>query len=227
RKADRGKAFALVSPLITTPSGEKMGKTGSGVRVWLDPAQFSPYDYYQYWVNTEDAMVETYLRQFTFLLEDEIADLTSVSGEALRGAKQALAFEATALAHGVTEAEREREAALALFSGRRDASAQLSTHKLYVKGHSFVANVTSLPSTDLLAADVTDEFTLADAFIAAGLAKSRGEARRLADQGGLSVDDAKVNDVDVPFSEVLGGADAVLLRAGKKRFMRVVVTNRD
>ena len=177
RKADRGKAFALVSPLITTPSGEKMGKTGSGVRVWLDPDQFSPYDYYQYWVNTEDAMVGTYLRQFTFLLEDEIVDLTSVSGEALREAKRALAFEATALAHGVDQAELAREAAHALFAA---------------PGNRVSAADASLPTTELAAADLTDSFTLADAFVAADLAKSRGEARRLAQQGGLSVDDTKV-----------------------------------
>ncbi|MDQ3654374.1 MAG: tyrosine--tRNA ligase, partial [Chloroflexota bacterium] len=211
RKADRGKAFALVSPLITTPSGEKMGKTGSGVRVWLDPAQFSPYDYYQYWVNTDDAMVETYLRQFTFLLEDEIADLTSVSGEALRQAKAALASEATSLAHGTEEAERARGAAQSLFA----------------PGGRISADDASLPTTEILASEVIDALTVADAFVAAELVKSRGEARRLAQQGGLSVDDVKVSDVDVPFSGVLGGADAVLLRAGKKRFKRLVVRNRD
>ncbi len=207
RKADHGKAFALVSPLITTPSGEKMGKTGSGVRVWLDPEQFSPYDYYQYWVNTEDAMVEAYLRQFTFLLEDQIVELTSVSGEALREAKQVLAFEATTLAHGIEEAEHARTASRSLFA----ASGAVS------------ADDASLPTTEIAAAELTDEFTLADAFVVADLAKSRGEARRLAQQGGLSVDDVKVSDVDVPFISVLGGADAVLLRAGKKRFKRVAI----
>jgi tyrosyl-tRNA synthetase len=207
RKADQGKAFALVSPLITTASGEKMGKTGSGLRVWLDPEQFSPYDYYQYWVNTEDAMVETYLRQFTFLVEDEIVQLTSVTGEALREAKQRLAYEATALAHGVDEAEQAKAAAQSLFSA----------------GKAISADDTSLPTTEIAAGDVVDTFTLADAFVAAELAKSRGEARRLAQQGGLSVDEAKVSDIDVPFAEVLGGRGATLLRAGKKRFKRVAI----
>jgi tyrosyl-tRNA synthetase len=207
RKSDQGKAFALVSPLITTASGEKMGKTGSGLRVWLDPAQFSPYDYYQYWVNTEDAMVETYLRQFTFLIEDEIVQLTSVTGEALREAKQRLAYEATALAHGAAEAEQAKTAAQSLFSG----------------GKAISADDASLPTTTIAASDVVDTFTLADAFVAAELAKSRGEARRLAQQGGLSVDEAKVSDIDVPFGSVLGGRDATLLRAGKKRFKRVAI----
>ena len=206
RRADHGKAFALVSPLITTASGEKMGKTGSGLRVWLDPDQFSPYDYYQYWVNTDDALVGEYLRKFTFLLEEEIAELTAVSGDALREAKQVLAFEATALAHGIDEAERARDAARALFASR--------THS---------ADDPSLPTTTLTRADLGDGFILADAFIAAELAKSRGEARRLAQQGGLSVNDEKVSDVDVPFAGVIGDRSAVLLRAGKKRFKRVVV----
>ncbi|MCO5229477.1 MAG: tyrosine--tRNA ligase, partial [Thermomicrobiales bacterium] len=106
RRADGEKAYALVQPLITTPSGEKMGKTGSGLRVWLNPEMFSPYDYYQYWVNTDDAMVETYLKRFTYILDDEIADLTSVQGEALREAKRVLALEATAMAHGLEAAQQ-------------------------------------------------------------------------------------------------------------------------
>ena len=208
RRADASKAFALVSPLITTATGEKMGKTGGGVRVWLDPEQFSPYDYYQYWVNTDDSMVETYLNRFTFLPNDEIADLTSVSGEALREAKRVLAFEATALAHGIDEAERAEAAARALFAGGRAAVS---------------ADDESLPTTEIPRSDLDDSLTLADAFVRAELAKSRGEARRLAQQGGLSVDDAKVEDVDQPFAAVISERSAVLLRAGKKRFKRVAI----
>lgn len=207
RRADQGKAFALVSPLVTTASGEKMGKTGTGVRVWLDPEQFSPYDYYQYWVNTDDAMVETYLNRFTFLPNEEIAELTSVSGEALREAKRVLAFEATALAHGVEEARKAEHAARALFSGG---------------GAAITAEDASLPTTEISAAEVAD-LTLADAFVRAELAKGRGEARRLAAQGGLSVDDVKAEDVDLPLADVLAGRDAVILRAGKKRFKRLAI----
>ncbi|MGB3328036.1 MAG: tyrosine--tRNA ligase [Thermomicrobiales bacterium] len=209
RRADQGKAFALVSPLVTTASGEKMGKTGTGVRVWLDPEQFSPYDYYQYWVNTDDAMVETYLNRFTFLPNEEITQLTSVSGEALREAKRVLAYEATALAHGVEAAEQAEHAAKALFSGGAGGSA-------------ITAEDTSLPTTEIPAAEASD-LTLADAFVRAELAKGRGEARRLATQGGLSVDDVKVEDVDLPLADVLAGRDAVILRAGKKRFKRVAI----
>ena len=183
-----------------------MGKTGSGLRVWLDPEQFSPYEYYQYWVNTDDAMVGEYLRKFTFLVEDEIADLTSVSGAALRAAKQVLAYEATALAHGEAEANQSRDAANALFTSAAPT-----------------ASDASLPTTTLNAGLLNAAFTLADAFIAADLAKSRGEARRLAQQGGLSVDDVRITDVDSSFGDHLAGRTAVLLRAGKKRFKRVVV----
>jgi tyrosyl-tRNA synthetase len=207
RRADQGKAFALVCPLITTASGEKMGKTGTGVRVWLDPEMFSPYDYFQYWVNTDDAMVETYLKKFTFLPNEVIADLTSVQGEALREAKRVLALEATALAHGLDAARGAEEAAKALFGGGQQAA----------------ADDDSLPTVTISAADVTDAFTIADAFVAAGLAKGRGEARRLAGQGGLRAGDEKIEDVDQPFATILDGDNAVILRAGKKRFQRVVV----
>ena len=207
RRADAGKAYALVQPLITTPSGEKMGKTGGGLRVWLNPDMLSPFDYYQYWVNTDDAMVETYLKRFTYILDDEIAELVRVQGEALREAKRVLAFEATAMAHGLDAAVQAEAATRALFAG----------------GSGPDASDDSLPTTELSAADLTNEFTLADAFIAAELAKSRGEARRLAQQGGLRVNDEQQKDVDVPFASLLNGADAVLLRAGKKRFKRVAI----
>lgn len=210
RRADAEKAYALVQPLITTPTGEKMGKTGAGLRVWLNPEMFSPYEYYQYWMNTDDVMVETYLKRFTYILEDEIAELVSVQGEALREAKRVLAFEATAMAHGLEAAQQAEAATKALFAGA---------------GSGPSAEDASLPTTEIAAADVTDEFTLADAFVAAELAKGRGEARRLAQQGGLRVNDEPVSDPDVPFSSVLGGANAVLLRAGKKRFKRVAVTD--
>lgn len=208
RRADGGKAYALVQPLITTTTGEKMGKTGTGLRVWLDPEMFSPYDYYQYWVNTEDELVETYLKRFTYISNDEIAELTSVQGEALREAKRVLAFEATAMAHGIEEAEKAERATKALFSGARG---QVS------------ADDDTLPTTEIPRADVEGEMTLADAFVRAELAKGRGEARRLAQQGGLSVNDEKVADVDVPFAGIMGDQAAILLRAGKKRFKRVVV----
>ena len=200
RKVAAGKAFALVSPLITTTAGQKMGKT-EGNAVWLDPERTPPYDYYQFWVNVDDADVSRFLRLFTFLPDAAIADITSVSGAALRDAKQTLAFEATALTHGVAAATGAQEAARSLFSGRASASDR------------------SVPSTEIPVSDVANGISIADLFVRAGLAQSRGEARRLAAQGGLAMDDARIQDVDAPFRP---GSDAVMLRAGKKRFRRVV-----
>jgi tyrosyl-tRNA synthetase len=208
RRAEGKRVWALVQPLITTPTGEKMGKTGAGLRVWLDPEMFSPYDYYQYWVNTEDALVETYLKRFTYISNQEIGELISVEGAALREAKRVLAYEATAMAHGIEEADKAEAATKALFSGGKP---------------SVTADDASLPTTEIPRGDLGDEMTLADAFVRAELAKGRGEARRLAQQGGLSVDDAKVSDVDVPFADVVGERDVVLLRAGKKRFKRIAI----
>ncbi len=208
RRADAKKAYALVQPLITTPSGEKMGKTGTGLRAWLNAEMFSPYDYYQFWMNTDDVMVETYLKRFTYILDEEISELTSVSGEALRESKRVLALEATAMAHGLEAAQQAEEATKRLFAGG---------------GSGPDASDESLPTTEIAASELTDEFTLADAFVAAELAKSRGEARRLAQQGGLRVNDEQKKDVDVPFTSVIGEQSAVLLRAGKKRFKRIAI----
>src|SRR5665811_978280 len=206
RRADQGKAFAMVCPLVTTASGEKMGKTGSGVRVWLNPEMFSPYDYFQYWVNTDDRMVESHLKAFTFLPNEVIDELTSVDGEALREAKRVLALEATALAHGIDAAREAEAAAKALFSsidvsyiGKVSGQAQISIDTINV------------PTTEIASTDVTDDFTIADAFVVAGLAKGRGEARRLAKQGGLRCGEDRLDDVDQPFSSILADDNTVVL----------------
>ena len=188
------------------------GQDGSGVRVWLDPERFSPYDYYQYWINTDDSQVESHLRRFTFLVDDVIDEITSVEGEALREAKRVLAYEATALAHGVDAAEQAESAAKSLFSRGSGPSADDET----------------LPTTEIAGFERDNEpLKLADAFIEAGLVKSRGEARRLAQSNGLSIDDSKVTDVDITLREAIGDRTAVLLRSGKKNFKRVVILNRD
>lgn len=224
RRADHGKAYALVCPLITTSTGEKMGKTGTGVRVWLDPELFSPYDYYQYWVNTDDRLVETYLKMFTFLPNEVIADLTSVQGEALREAKRVLALEATALAHGIDAARQAEEASRALFGGERGPEIVAANAGQAIASGSTASMTFGAPTTTLAAEDVTDTFSIADAFVAAGLARGRKEARRLAQQGGLRAGDERIEDVDRPFATLLDTDRAVILRAGRKRFQRVVVS---
>ncbi len=209
RKADRGKAFGLSCPLLTTATGEKMGKT-AGNSVWLDPELTSPFDYYQYWVNRDDRDVERLLRIYTFLADNRIAELVAVrDGAALREAKQVLAFEVTALTHGRAAAEAATAAAQALFSGPRTAVTMLEDP--------------NLPTVTIPAGELTVDLSLADAFVRAGLSTSRGDARRTAQQGGLSIDEQRVENVDHPLGEVLEGRTVVLFRSGKKRFMRVVI----
>ncbi len=181
RRVEGAQAFALVAPLLTTASGAKMGKTVGGA-LWLDPAQTSPYEFYQYWVNVEDADVERLLKLFTFLPLDEIAELGRLRGAEIRRAKEVLAFEATAIAHGEEEARKAREAARALFGGAGEGGEAVPT--------------VSVPRAALEAG-----MPAADLFVAAGLVKSKGEARRLIDQGGAYVDDERVTSPE----QTLGG----------------------
>ncbi|MEI2618491.1 MAG: tyrosine--tRNA ligase [Thermomicrobiales bacterium] len=199
RRADGGKAYGLVVPLITTSDGRKMGKSVSGA-MWLDANMLSPFDYYQFWINTTDDDVARFLRMFTFLPEDRIVDLTSVSGQALREAKRVLAWEATALTHGTDAAE----------------AAVAQTRTLF-----FADSGTITAEEDLgilVKFRATANTTLAEVVIAAGLATSRNEVRRLATQGGLSVNGERVENVDMPAS---GLDDVLVLRVGKKRFRSV------
>ncbi|HKG24179.1 MAG TPA: tyrosine--tRNA ligase [Thermomicrobiales bacterium] len=205
RRAEGARAFGLVCPLLTTASGQKMGKT-EGNSVWLDPRLTTPYDYYQYWINVDDTDVEKLLKLYTFLPDDQIAELTRGEGAALREAKRVLAFESTKLTHGEEAAVTAEETTKALFG--RDGGASADSLEAAV------------PTVEVAAAELDDRFTIAEAFVRAGLCTSRGEARRLATQGGLTIDDERIEDVDRPF-RTNGGA--AMLRVGKKRYMRLVV----
>ena len=198
RKADGGHAFALVCPLLTTASGEKMGKS-EGNSVWLDPELTPPYDFYQYWINVDDADVERLLRLYTFLPESRIEELTRAEGVGLREAKQTLAREVTTLTHGEAAAIAAEAAARALFDGAPDVDDP------------------NIPTTEIAASDVA-AMSLADLFIRAGLVPSRGEARRKAAEGALWIDGERLEDVDAPFQPT--GNDT-LLRFGKKRYRRI------
>jgi tyrosyl-tRNA synthetase len=204
RRVDGQKAFGLVCPLLTTSSGQKMGKT-AGNSVWLDAALTSPFDFYQYWINVEDGDVERLLNLYTFMPDDEISSLTSAEGDALREAKRALAFEVTRLTHGLTAAEEAESAARTLFAGQSVAEMLADPN---------------VPTAQIPAAAVSEGMSLAEAFVQAGMVSSRGEARRLAAQGGLSVDGTRVDDVDAAFATANG---ATLFQVGKKRFKRVLV----
>ncbi len=202
RKADGGEAFVLTSPLITDASGQKMGKS-TGNALSLNPQYMSPYDYYQFWINVEDVLVARFLAFFTFLPMEEIRTLTAVEGAELRHAKEVLAFEATQLTHGTNAANEARAAAHALFdgSGALDAA----------------------PTTAIPAAEWGAGLSLADLFMRAGLATGRSDARRLAQQGGATVDNHRIDEMDRVYAPADVPAAGLLLRAGKKRFHRIVI----
>ncbi len=186
RRKENGQAYALTTPLITTTSGQKMGKSEAG-SVWLDAAQTSPYDYYQYWRNVEDPDVGRFLRLFTFLPLDEIARLERLEGAEINRAKEILAFEATALTHGVEEARKAQETTRARFRG---------------EGEDLGPGVPVSEPTDLT-----------DLLVRSGLASSRGDAKRLLKGGGVRLDGApQPTDRAVSSSEL-----PALLSVGKRR----------
>jgi tyrosyl-tRNA synthetase len=195
RRMDQAELFGLTQPLITTSSGAKMGKTAQGA-VWLNADMVSPYDYWQYWRNCEDADVGRFLKIFTDLSLDEIARLEKLQGAEINDAKKVLATEATALLHGREEAEKAAGAAQATFEqGVRSDD---------------------LPSVDIAAAELSG-LRIAAAFARAGLVASNGEAKRHIAAGALRVNDNAVSDENATLSaaDIVDGA--IKLSLGKKK----------
>ncbi|HUO22470.1 MAG TPA: tyrosine--tRNA ligase, partial [Caulobacteraceae bacterium] len=200
RRTDAKQAFALTTPLLTTASGAKMGKTAAGA-VWLNADLMSPYDYWQFWRNTEDADVARFMRLFTDLPLDEVARYAAMEGAQINEAKKVLADEAVRLLHGVEAARAARAAAEQAFE-----QGALSA---------------DLPTLEVAKADLQAGVPLANLAAEAGLAASRSEARRLAQGGGLKVNDAAWNDAGklVTLADVADGA--IKIAAGKKKIVLV------
>ena len=175
RKIGKDDSYGLTFKLLTTKEGKKMGKTEKGA-LWLDPTKTSPYEFYQYWRNIEDSSVETVLKMLTFLPIEEINRLSSLKDEQINEAKKVAAFEITKLVHGEEEARKAEEASNALFNGQ--------------------GNIENMPSTKLDNANIS----ILDAIIIAGIAPSKGQARTLINQGGISLDDKKITDVNYVLS---------------------------
>ena len=196
-------ASAMTITLLTDSQGHKMGKT-AGNAVWLDPNKTSPFDFYQYWRNVDDADVLKCIKLLTFLPLDEIEKMESWAGSQLNRAKEILAFELTQMVHGTEEAEKAQASARALFGGG--------------------ANAENMPTTEITVADLTDgAINILDLMLKVGLIPSKGEGRRLVQQGGVSVDDAKVSDISKAFTAADFERGHVIIKKGKKVFHKVVL----
>lgn len=223
RRIDGADVQAVTFPLLTTASGAKMGKTASGA-VWLDGERFSAYDYFQYWVNADDADLGRFLALFTFLPMNEIRGVGELQGAELNAAKRVLAFEATRLNHG-DDAAREALAAAAAAFGPRPVPPDLLPSSAIPRdaGAAAIESVpTSALARDRLAEGIGVLELIADV---AGLTRSRGEARRLVQQGGVYINEQRIEAAEhlVTLDDMEDGA--ILLRCGKKRHHRIVVAD--
>ena len=196
-------AYAMTINLLLNSEGKKMGKTQSGA-VWLDPEKTSPFDFFQYWRNVADSDVLKCIRMLTFLPLEEIDAMESWEGAQLNQAKEILAFELTKLVHGEEEANKAREASHALFAGGGD-----SAH---------------MPTVELSSADFADgDMDILSLLVKTELAPSRSDARRAVEQGGVSVADEKVTDIKTAYNADSFGADGLVVKRGKKKFVKIVL----
>lgn len=196
-------AYAMTITLLLNSEGKKMGKTASGA-VWLDPNKTSPYEFYQYWRNVSDDDVLKCIRMLTFLPLEQIDEMDKWEGSQLNTAKEILAYELTKLVHGEDEAIKAQNSSRALFGGAADTD--------------------NMPSTTLSAEDFVDgEITILDILVKTGLAKSKGEARRLVEQGGVSADDAKVMEFSFTVTKEKLSQKPVIIKKGKKVFHKITL----
>lgn len=207
RRKDAEEVYGMTFALLTTSAGVKMGKTQGGA-VWLDPNKTSPFDFYQYWRNVDDADVYRCLKMLTFIPVEDIEameDTFKASGNAadVNNAKTTLAYELTKMVHGVEEADKAKEAAQALFANG--------------------GNTADMPSTEMAKSDFDAGMAILDVMLAAGLIPSKGEGRRLVQQGGVSVNNEKITD---PFTNIdlsMFDNDEIIIKKGKKTYHKIIV----
>lgn len=196
RKIGKDDSFGLTFKLLTTKEGKKMGKTEKGA-LWLDPNKTSPYEFYQYWRNVEDGSVENVFNMLTFVPIEKIKEFSSYKDEKINEAKKILAYEITKLVHGEEEAKKAEEASNALFSGQ--------------------GNLDNMPSVTIDNLNTS----ILDAIILTGIAPSKGQARTLISQGGISLNDEKITDVNYNLSEKDFTDGYAILKKGKKIFYKL------
>ncbi|MCH5186233.1 MAG: tyrosine--tRNA ligase [Oscillospiraceae bacterium] len=200
RRKDSKQVYGMTFTLLTTSEGKKMGKTQKGA-LWLDPEKTSPYEFYQYWVNVQDDDVINCLKLITFVPMDEIREMEKWEGKELNEAKRRLAYEVTALVHGKEEAEKARTAAAAVFGGG--------------------AVDENMPTSEI-DKNTADGRLLLDILVEVGLLPSKGEGRRLIQQGGLTVNGGKVTDPNMTVSLSDFDGDGMIVKKGKKVFRRII-----
>ncbi len=219
RKKSRKSAHAITFPLLTTASGAKMGKTAAGA-VWLSADKTSPFDFFQFWINTDDRDVVRFLRLYTFLPTDEIESVSSLDGQDLNVCKTILAYEITRLAHGREAALAALEAAGSVFGGRRLPPDLLSSSDIPRVSEE---KADAIPTTLVRIERLQDGIPVFELFAEMNLCDTRSAARRLIQQGGAYVNDVRISEIDyrVGTSHLRDGA--ILLKAGKKKVHRIKV----
>jgi tyrosyl-tRNA synthetase len=204
RRLEAKKSYGITIPLLTTASGNKMGKTEKGA-LWLNANKTSPYEFYQYWINVDDRDVAKFLAFFTFLTMAEINELKKFQGADLRKAKQILAFEATKITHGEEEAKKAEQASQAAFG-------------------SGGGNTEGMPTTKMTHNEITSGVNVVDLFMTVKLVSSKSEARRLIQQGGCYINEKRVQSIETMIDLTYLENNSLTLRAGKKRYHRINIS---
>ena len=199
RKIGKDDSFGLTFKLLTTKEGKKMGKTEKGA-LWLDPEKTSPYEFYQYWRNIEDESVENVLNLLTFIPTEKIHELCSFKDERINEAKKVAAYEITKLVHGEEEAKKAEDASNALFAGN--------------------GNTDNMPSTEI----TSSEMSIVDVLVLTGLAPSKGQARTLISQGGITLNDKKITDINSKLSQDDFSDGYAIIKKGKKVFHKLIIS---
>ena len=201
RRKSGKDVYGMTFTLLTTSEGKKMGKTEKGA-LWLDPEKVTPYEFYQYWRNVDDKDVIRLLKLVTFIPMEQIAEYEKWEGQQLNTAKEILAFEVTKMVHGEEEAKKAQEAARSAFGGG--------------------ANDANMPSFEVEKSVIDAGVNIVDLMVLAGLAPSKGEARRLVQQGGVAIDGEKVADIACTVTSDIFKDGQIVIKKGKKVFLRIL-----